>query len=73
MDKVYDRDTVISFDAPELVSKNDGNDIMVQRKRSKLSLKGKKSLSKIAKDLDKSVFTVMLAILARNAKAMLKR
>jgi hypothetical protein len=37
------------------------------------ALKGKKSLSKIAKDLDKSVFTVMLAIAARNAKAMLKR
>ena len=45
MDKAYNRDTVISFDAPELVSTKDDGVMMTQKKRAKLSLKGKKALS----------------------------
>lgn len=37
------------------------------------ALKGQKPLTKIAKDLNKSVFTVMMSIVARNLKALLKR
>ena len=45
MDKAYNRDTVISFDAPELVSKNYDYDATTTHKKHKLSLTGKKALS----------------------------